>query len=98
MMNFKQFDRLFEDFRDDVAKASLVRGEAIKRYVAMLNALDTAFMLYYGDLPEGEKMALMAAFNKLRETVNLFVESPPDNVTMLKRATVVNKARPPKIT
>ena len=83
-MNFRDFDRSLEDFRDAVAEANLTMRGGVKRYVAMMEALDSAFALYYNDLPNEEKAAMRAAFDKLTATVAIFVESVA-NVHELKR-------------
>ena len=83
---FKRFDRELSDFRDAVAKASMTMGEATARYLAMLESLDTAFLLYWDDMPANDKAKMMAAFDKLAGTVSVVKEEieSPSNVVPIK--------------
>lgn len=68
-MDFKQFDRSLEDFRDETARASLVMGRVAQRYVAMMQALDAGFTLLYENMPVEDKAKMRAAFDELATSV-----------------------------
>lgn len=70
-MSFKQLDRELADFRDAVATAHVTVSESVKRYVVMMDLLDAAFLLYYGDLSLDDQAAMMAAYEKLESSVRL---------------------------
>jgi hypothetical protein len=89
MSKYSKFDRALDDLRNDVAKAVCTMMDAGKRYVAMLDALDSAFCLHYEHLPEADRVNMMAAFYRLQNTVGIFKakreqRQPPDNVHMFK--------------
>jgi hypothetical protein len=85
-MNFTEFDRTLEDFRDSVAKANLTMRDSIARYVAMMSTIETAFVLYYDDMTAEEKAAMKTAFDKLVDGAQTFIEDESENnVHELKR-------------
>jgi len=71
MTDFKRFDRELEDFRDAVANANLTMAGAVIRYAAMMDSIDTAFLLYWDDMPPDEQAKMLAAFEKLASTVDI---------------------------
>jgi hypothetical protein len=83
--NFHEFDRQLEDFRDVVARAANIQHDAVKRYVAMIKALDTAFALYYEEMPDWAKAEIVAAFKKLCATADTFgvANADPTNVVQI---------------
>jgi hypothetical protein len=83
---FKEFDRGLDDLRNDAAIANLTMRDVVQRYVAMMDALDCAFSLYYADMTVDEKIRMKASFNKLADTVLLFSkEEPPSNIQPLHK-------------
>lgn len=82
--DFKRFDRSLEDFRNDVAVAATTMSKAVDRYVAMMNAIDTAFVLYYDDMSPDARAKMKAAFDKIVNTVGT-VEAASDNVIPIKK-------------
>jgi hypothetical protein len=63
--SFQDFDRSLHDLRGDVAVANLTLRGVVPRYVAMMDVLETAFLLYYGDMTVEEQDRMKAAFDKL---------------------------------
>jgi hypothetical protein len=82
---FTQFDRSLYDLQDSVARANLTMRYVVERYVAMMNALDAAFLLFYEDMPAEEQAKMKAAFDKLADTVRTVEDDElPDNVHTIK--------------
>ena len=76
-----QFAREMADFRDRVSRSHLVMRDAVRQYVAMMDAIGVGFALYYEDMTHGERAEMRIAFEKLREAVKVFAE---DNVVPLR--------------
>jgi hypothetical protein len=83
--DFKNFDRELVDFRDAVGLANLTMRDAIRRYITMMEALGSAFALYYADLPDAEKAQMKAAFDDLANHVAVVMEEPKSNIYPIKR-------------
>jgi hypothetical protein len=87
-MAHEEFDRSLFDFRNDVARANVTLRDSIECYIAMMNAIEAAFLLFYEDLTPDEQMKLRAAFYKLADAVRVSVpDDGPSNVHPIKKDT-----------
>lgn len=73
---FKQFDRALEDLRDAVATAANMKAGVVRRYVAMMKALECAFLLYYDEMPSADKEQMRIAFKQLADIASNEIEVP----------------------
>jgi len=95
--NYQPFDRELEDLRNAVATSHLTLRKSVERYIAMLNAVDTALILVYDDLRASEKAEIKAALDKLRETVGTYVEHKPTEMErILQTSESPRRGRPRK--
>lgn len=86
MAKFEKFDRRLARFRDDVAYVTLAINSVTPRYIAMMEALNAAFLLVYESLSEQDQRAMRESFDKLADTVAAIIEELPiDNVSPLKK-------------
>lgn len=85
MTDFEQLDRDLADFRNAVAVASTIKSKAVARYIAMMELLDSAFLLFWEDMPEDDRARMKQAFDRLADTVRCSVTDTPDNVRPIKK-------------
>jgi hypothetical protein len=83
--DFKKFDRELEDLREAFFGAAGTMHHGVKRYVAMLEALDTMFVLSYEDLLPEDKRALKTALDKLFATAADFADDDPPKVVPIAK-------------
>jgi hypothetical protein len=75
--DFEDFDRELTDLRSAVATANTTMHDSVKRYIAMMDALEAAFTLHYGKLPEENKAEMRTAFGKLQEAFSMWTDDSP---------------------